>query len=248
MLLEVIMDYKNYDDLYELRVTRLLSSAKIAKMFNVTPKNIDYWIKKLDIPKPKIPRPKKEDNIDIKEVLKLIDAGYLLGEVASVYGVDRNVIKRLVGSHGLNFRNHSTQRIKQSERMKTEFNPTLGKKRPKEVMDKVIKTKRQKDIERWAKIDNYKKYSKVARQIAYSLYKEGELVPAGYVIDHIFSVKDCWENNIPVHIASDSSNLRLITEAENLAKGANSCISLHQFLSKINNSTTIESTLLDGSE
>lgn len=114
--------------------------------------------------------------------------------------------------------------------METCLNPTVNTKRPKEVLDKMLMGAKKKKLERWKNISTFKQYTSIARGIAYNIFKEGAEVPEGYEIDHIFSLKDCYENNIPVDRASHRNNLQFLTPEENRKKGCNSSITLQQFL------------------
>jgi len=60
---------------------------------------------------------------------------------------------------------------------------------------------------------NYKKYKKIINPDNFSRGR------TSYHLDHIFSIKDAFENNVPVEVVSHRSNLRMMKYDENIAKG-----------------------------
>lgn len=223
------MSYKNFETLKSM-IDSGMTTKEIADKYSVDRKSIEYWYKKHNLKGNKASRPKQTDVISVDEIISLLNEGLLIGDICDLYGLQRNSISRLLKAHGYNMRNHKGQRLKQSKMMTTELNPTKGTQRPKEVIVKMMEGRRKKSIEKWSNISTYKEYTSVARSIAYCVFKEGAEVPVGYEIDHIFSLKDCFENNIPVHRASHRNNLQFLTPEENKKKGCNSDITLQQFL------------------
>lgn len=226
-----------YDTLYEFRVIKKMTYKQIEELTGIKADKVKYTANKLKIPKIKVPKAKKEDSIDINEVLELIQRGYLVGDVAQHFNVNRNTIKRLLGANGYNMRNNKNQVNRQREMMLSDKNPTKGTTRPRYVIDAMQNNRRLAATSKWLSISDYKTYAKTCRYIAKTKINE---VPKGYAIDHIVSIKDCWENNLPVTIASNINNLQIIDSKANLKKGSSSSMSIEELLSKIINSTTIE--------
>lgn len=224
------------DDLYRLYVVEELNQTEIGLIYSCDRKNIDYYLKKFGIPK----RTRKESvQSSIKKRLpsmptleqleQHIEQGLFLQEICDIYNISRARLYNFTKEHGLNFKNHETQRAAQSERLKKDNPVPKGSKRPKEVMQaskkaqKEIYEKKKRDIEQNGDL---KQYCKVARHAAYFHY--GRKTPEGLHIDHLFSLKDGYKNNVPIDIISHPNNLRLITAAENLKKGSKSIITLEQ--------------------
>lgn len=57
-----------------------------------------------------------------------------------------------------------------------------------------------------------------------------------YHLDHICSIRDCFDNNIPVEVAASKFNLRIITSCDNLSKHAESHQTPTQLMEKFNGS------------
>ena len=74
----------------------------------------------------------------------------------------------------------------------------------------------------------FEQYAKRARYFAYYYYGRGELIPKGKVIDHIFSIKDGFENEVPLSIISHPFNLRLVNMRENNSKAFKSYMTLDE--------------------
>lgn len=51
--------------------------------------------------------------------------------------------------------------------------------------------------------------------------------------DHMYSVKDGFENNVPPELLSHPANCRLIIHNENSSKNRNSCITLDELKERI---------------
>lgn len=60
---------------------------------------------------------------------------------------------------------------------------------------------------------NYKKHKSLINPCNFSRGR------TSYHLDHIFSIKDAYENNVPVEVVSHESNLRMLKYDENIAKG-----------------------------
>lgn len=223
-----MMNYKHYETL-KSHIESGMTTKEIADKYSVDRKSIEYWYKKFNLKANKPKRPKQTDIISIEEVIALLNEGFLIKDICEMYGIQRNAISRLLKANGYNMKNHAGQRQHQSQLMSTELNPTLGTKRPKEVIEAMVQARRTANKSKWETIDTYDEYTKTARSIAYSYFNEGADVPEGYEIDHKFSLKDCYANNIPVWKASHVGNLQFLTSKENKKKGSTSCISLEEF-------------------
>jgi len=229
------------EELEHLYLDKGMTQVEIGKLYSVDRKNIDYYLKKFNIPKrsksealSNYYNSKREHKLNERELRLLIDYGWLIGDIAKHFGVSRSTLRAYMDKLGLpSFQNHEAQVKKQSEFMK-ENNPVpIGAKRPLYVIKAMHEGRKRKVNSVRRNISTFKQYSKIARNIAYSFYKGKKGIPDGFEIDHIFSIKDGWENNIPVEVISHPKNLRLVTPQENRAKGANSLITLEQFYNLI---------------
>lgn len=54
-----------------------------------------------------------------------------------------------------------------------------------------------------------------------------------YHLDHIYSVRDGFINNIPSNLISHPSNLRMLLEHDNISKSSASCVTINKFYRKI---------------
>lgn len=174
-------------------------------------------------------------NFDLELILKMInEEGKMLKDIQEYYGCTRNQLSWFTRKHGLNFRNNKNARKNQSKLMNGDMNPTKGRKRDPKEMQGIAKATMLKTEKEWdIKFEDgitYKQYSKICRSLASKHFK-GQTVKNEIEIDHIFSLKDCWENKINPRITSHKNNLRLIEAKENREKGANSLITLEEFLS-----------------
>ncbi len=176
-------------------------------------------------------------NFDLELILKMINQeGKMLKEVQAYYGCTRSQLGWFLRKHNLSFKNNPNARRNQSDLMNGDMNPTKGRKRSPEEMFGITQANREKAEKGWdEKFKDgitYQQYCKVCRSRAYSNMKK-KSVKHEIDVDHIFSLKDCWENKIHPKHASDKNNLRLIPSQENLKKGSESLITLEEFLSLI---------------
>ncbi len=176
-------------------------------------------------------------NFDLELILKMInEEGKMLKEVQAYYGCTRGQLRWFLGKHNLNFKNNPNARKNQSKLMSGDMNPTKGRKRNSNEMIGIAKANREKAEKEWnEKFKDgitYQQYCKICRHRAYTNMNK-QSVKHKTDIDHIFSLKDCWENKIHPKYASDKNNLRIISSTENLEKGSNSLISLEEFLSMV---------------
>lgn len=176
-------------------------------------------------------------NFDLELILKMInEEGKMLKDIQVYYNCNRGQLSWFLRKHNLNFKNNSNARKNQSRLMQGSMNPTKGKKRCEEEMQGIAKANRLKAEKEWdIKFKNgitYQQYCRICRGRAYS-DMDRKSKKNKMEIDHIFSLKDCWENKIHPKYASHKNNLRLIPSKENLSKGKKSLIDLEEFLSII---------------
>jgi hypothetical protein len=222
----------NKEDLIRLYVHEKLNQREIAELYNCDRKNIDYYLKKFSIPK----RSKSESHyimeaknrgneITIDEILKLLKGGMYLKDICHTLNISRTSLYKYTVQAGYNFRNHGLQRERQSKLMKhTKFT------------DKGYTAR----ISKWAGFEDYRiKANRHAQK------QFGYIVPKGYSIDHLYSVKDGYANNVPIDIISHMFNLRIIPISENIRKGTGSIITLNQLYDGVQCSTTIETASKD---
>lgn len=171
----------------------------------------------------------KKVNIDVKTILEHIDKGMLVGEIAELYGCSRQTISKRLKDNGYNMQNNVNQRERHSKLMKTEVNPTKGKPRNKEVLKKMIdgyvKMRQDKRAEKLKTGITYNEYCRYARYDSYVKL----IPPDGFEIDHMFSLKDCWDNNVPLELVSHEKNLQFLTPEDNRKKSSKSSITLDEF-------------------
>lgn len=218
-----------------------MTMKEIGDIYGCDRKNITYYFKKFGIEKRNhseymINRAEEKRGINItkEDIEKMISEGMLVSDICEHYGVSRSALYKRCIKFGLNFQNHKTQREKQSEFMK-ENNPVkAGTKRTRHVKSKMRKTKKRNYIRRLNRNDlTFYQYSKHARHIAYSYYKRNNLTVEGKTIDHIYSIKDGYDNHVPLLVISHPSNLRLVTASENRDKGSSSLVTLEQLYYKV---------------
>ena len=103
-------------------------------------------------------------------------------------------------------------------------------------MEGVKKAHRERSLAYWnEKFKHgitYQQYSKICRQCIPKDIKS-KTIKFEIEADHIFSVKDCWDNKIHPYYASSEKNLRLVKAEVNKAKGSNSLCTLDEFLSMV---------------
>lgn len=221
------------EQLEDLYINQSLSQIEIGKMFEVDRKLIDYYMKKHGIPK----RDQREAgflknaqirgySIEIDEVLKMIELGMLVNEIAEHFGVTRVVIANQLKAHGYNMHNNENQRKRQSVMMLANNPVPKGSKREAEVT-KAMHDANKRDFEtKKSNVSTFGEYARIARYIAYAHFGKGNDVPEGLEVDHMYSIADGFANNVPLDVISHHFNLRLITVAENRSKAGKSIISL----------------------
>jgi hypothetical protein len=223
------------NDLIKLYSEEKKTQQEIADIYGCSRKNVTYYLKKYDIPrrtaKDAVAHLRKTD-LTADKIKELVGCGMLIKDICGEYGVSRSTIKKAIGGK-YNFQNHKAQRVKQSEMLK-ENNPYCEEGHKKAMQARTRNfTNKYSD---WVDV-SYKTYSKAARHVAYCVYDQE--VPSGCEIDHIFSVKDGFDNKVPVMVISRPGNLRIVSMLENKEKASKSLISFEEFKNKIWCSTTI---------
>ena len=224
--------YMDRNELFNLYVTQELTQTEIGKIYGCDRKNVDYHIKKYGIPKrtrKEVGKLKRDPRITIEAIEYMVFVvKMLVDEIADYFGVSRTVISERLHEAGYNLKNHTNQRKKQSSFMKENNPVTKGSKRTRDEVEKML-VSREKNLQQ--KISNfkpttYREYARFARFLSYRAFEKK--VPDGYQIDHIYSIKDGWDNNVPVFIISGPYNLQLLSEAENKKKSSESWITLDE--------------------
>lgn len=214
-----------------------MTLQEIGDIYGCDRKNIDYYFKKFGIVKRdrkeymrKKEAEKRGTDIDLEEIKKMIDDGMLIDDICSHYNVGRSTIYKRTKEAGLNFRNNKNQRKRQSEFMKANNPVPKNSKRGRESMLPAFEARRNTFLKKLLQPNlSYKQYAKHARHIAYTYYKNNGLYDASKEIDHIYSVKDGYDNNVPILLISHPNNLRQISQAENRGKQSNSLVTLEEF-------------------
>lgn len=219
-------------ELIKLYVHQKLNQSQIGKIYEVYRKTVAYYLKKYNIPirtRKEVGRTRRRQDITIEAIEYMIFVcGLLVDEVADYYHVSRSCISKRLKENGYNLRNHLGQRLRQSKMMSANNPVPKGSKRTLEIGEAVRKAKeeRLKDKIKTFAASNFREYSRFARFLSYRVFDKS--VPNGYEIDHIFSIKDGWENNVPVDIISGKFNLQLLPSSENKKKNSKSEIDLDE--------------------
>lgn len=113
--------------------------------------------------------------------------------------------------------------------MITEYNTSLSEEERTHITEKILKTKFNKGIitDPLLKSD-FETYYNAVRNLSDRNYKKHKTLinpcnfcrgRTSYHLDHIFSIKEAYENNVPVEVVSHVSNLRMLKYDKNIAKG-----------------------------
>lgn len=220
----------NKETLEDLYIKRGMTQQQISDMYNCDRKNVGYYLKKFGIKKDKqeIYKQHHKEKPAAQQVLKYIDEGYTMIEIAEMYGISRGVLTRVMKDAGYNMRNHRGQTQRQSQRMKVD-NPFNDKQIKSKAAKKSGMTRSEIGRRKFSKFDSdmtFKEYGRTARRIAYDVFKRD--IPKGFSVDHRYSVYDGYKNNVPLTIISNPNNLRIISVKENNQKGKDSIITLDQ--------------------
>lgn len=218
------------EELEELYINQNMTQKAIGDIYGCDRKNIDYYLKKYKIPKrtkKEISKIKKIERVPKDEIIKRIEQGMLLKDIQEELGVSRSHLSNSLKEAGLNFKNHKNQTKKQSEFM-SENNPFNDEKVKMKAMTNSRQTRYNNFINEISVFDKdmtFKEYSKKSRHMA---YRRIGRVPKGMEIDHLFSIKDGYENQVPINVISDLYNLRVVTSEENRKKWHRSIITLDE--------------------
>ena len=114
-------------------------------------------------------------------------------------------------------------------------NPVQGA-RPQHTIDAMrngyLESKKREREDKLKNGITYVQYARYARYDAY-VKLQGTYDSDISEIDHIFSVKDCWDNCIPLELVSNDGNLQVISRLKNRIKHSNSNVSLDEFLKNV---------------
>lgn len=220
----------NKETLEDLYINKGMTQQQISDMYNCDRKNVGYYLKKFGIKKDKqeIYKQHHKEKPTAQQILKYIDEGYTMIEIAEMYNISRGVLTRVMKDAGYNMRNHKGQTKRQSQRMKVD-NPFNNKDIAKTATSNSSQTRLMKRDKKYSDFDkniDFKSYSEIARRIAYGVFKRD--IPKGFSVDHRYSVYDGYKNNVPLTIISNPNNLRIISVKENNQKGKDSIITLDQ--------------------
>lgn len=219
-------------ELVQLYVHQKLNQSQIGKIYGVNRKTISYYLKKYNIPtrtRKEVGKMRRRQDITIEAIEYMIFVcGLLVDEVADYYHVSRTCISERLKENGYNLRNHLGQRLRQSEMMSVNNPVPKGSKRTPEIGEAVRKAKEEQLNHKIKTFEpsSFREYSRFARFLSYKAF--GKKVPNGYEIDHIFSIKDGWENKVPVNIISGKFNLQLLPSLDNKKKNSKSEIGLDE--------------------
>nr|DAN79194.1 MAG TPA: helix-turn-helix domain protein [Caudoviricetes sp.] len=170
--------------------------------------------------------------ITIEKIMNMYESGKLVNDIAKEFGVSRSTITSRLKVNGINLKNNKNQTRLQSKRMYTN-NPTKGVKRDPSVIAKMVSTRKEKyekRIREFAPI-SFEKYAKKVRYISYAKLKDS--IPDGMEIDHLYSIKSGYQNNVPIKIISDIRNTQFLTPEQNREKGSSNSITLEELYKRV---------------
>jgi hypothetical protein len=118
------------------------------------------------------------------------------------------------------------------------YNNLLSEEERTQITGKILKTKFDKGIITDPELkSDFEIYYNAVRNLSDRNYKKHKSLinpcnfsrgRTSYHLDHIFSIKEAYENNVPVEVVSHVSNLRMLKYDENIAKGGLSGKSLFE--------------------
>lgn len=110
-----------------------------------------------------------------------------------------------------------------------DYNSLLSDEERTQITDKILKTKFDKGIITDPELkSDFEIYYNAVRNLSDRNYKKHKTLinpcnfcrgRTSYHLDHIFSIKEAYENSVPVEVVSHVSNLRMLKYDENIAKG-----------------------------
>jgi hypothetical protein len=122
--------------------------------------------------------------------------------------------------------------------MITHYNETLPEETRTHITEKILKTKFDKGIITDPALKSeFETYYNAVRNLSDRNYKKHKTLinpcnfcrgRTSYHLDHIFSIKEAYENNVSVEVVSHVSNLRMLKYDKNIAKGGLSDKSLSE--------------------
>ena len=171
---------------------------------------------------------KNRPDITADSIISLANDGLLVNEIADKYGVSRSCINLRLKEVGISLRNHKNQTRLQSERMKHSNPIAKGSNRTNKDIGKMKKGKEKSFNNMVSNFfpKNYHEYAKMARFLSYRKLKNK--TPEGKEIDHIYSCKSGYLNNVPVSIISNEKNTQFLTPNQNKKKGCHDGITLEE--------------------
>lgn len=171
--------------------------------------------------------------VTIEKIMNMYESGMLVNDIAEELGVSRTTITSRLKTNGINLRNNKNQVRLQSKRMCANNPVKKGSIRERSVIKKMLSTRKEKYKK---KINNFiptsfDEYAKKVRQLSYAKLKDK--TPEGMEIDHLYSIKSGYENNVPVKIISDVKNTQFLTPEQNREKGSNDSITLEELYKRV---------------
>jgi len=84
----------------------------------------------------------------------------------------------------------------------------------------------------------YLLYEKRVRQLTEKVFKREwfenkNIRGADYVLDHKVSIRECFENDIPIEWAAHECNLQIVSKHYNLQKGSRSSITIQELIEEM---------------
>lgn len=171
--------------------------------------------------------------ITIGKIMNMYESGKLVNDIAAELGVSRSTIASRLKANGINLRNNKNQTRLQSKRMSTNNPIKKGSTRDRNIIDKMLSTRKEKyerKISEFIPI-SFDKYAKKARYISYAKLKDS--IPDGMEIDHLYSIKSGYQNNVPIKIISDIRNTQFLTPEQNREKGSSDSITLEELYKRV---------------
>lgn len=222
------------DLLYKLYVEENKTLQEVADAIGVSRPTAKKYLTKNGIKlRNKRIHKKVRPEVTIEKIMNMYESGMLVNDIAVELGVSRSTITSRLKANGINLRNNKNQTRLQSRRMRANNPIKKGSIRDRNVVTKMISTRKEKYEK---KIDefiptSFDEYAKKARQISYAKLKDK--TPKGMEIDHLYSIKSGYKNNVPVKIISDVKNTQFLTPEQNKEKGPNDSITLEELYERV---------------
>ena len=103
----------------------------------------------------------------------------------------------------------------------------------------------------WIYKDRASRYMKIAIRhfpihiVGHEYFRSGDRILRGYHKDHIHSLREAFENDIPAHVVSAPTNLRVIPSRNNISKGRKSGCTTDELLASYDDFVTANPEWLD---